>query len=390
MEDHLGAFCTHTQVTIEGRAGGPLAGLRFAAKDLFDVAGYVTGAGNADYLATHGPAKTTASSVQKLIDAGATLVGKTHTDELAFGLLGRNAHYGTPTNPKAPDRVPGGSSSGSAAAVAGGLVDTALGTDTGGSVRIPSSFCGLYGIRPTHGRIAEDGVVPLALSFDTIGCFARDAATLKRVADVLLPADPARQPPQRLLIATDIFARADPAVRDALHAPVAKLGKLIGAAAEQRVCPTDIGEWIEAFRILQSWEAWQADGPWIERTSPRFGPDVTRRFAFAKTITAAQRDAKQPVRDAQRARLAELLSHGGVLCLPTAPFPAPKRTILYAEIDALRDRILAGTCIAGLSGFPQLNLPVATVEGGPVGLSILGAAGTDRMLLDLAVAFEKA
>jgi len=390
MEDHLGAFCTHTQVTIEGRAGGPLSGLSFAAKDLFDVAGFVTGAGNADFLATHGPAQTTASAVQKLIDAGATLVGKTHTDELAFGLLGRNVHYGTPTNPRAPDRVPGGSSSGSAAAVAGGLVDTALGTDTGGSVRIPSSFCGLYGIRPTHGRIADDGVVALAPSFDTVGCFARDAETLQRVADVLLVKDTARQQPQRLLVATDIFARADAPVRAALEPFVAKLGKLIGASAEQQVCPTDIGEWIEAFRILQAWEAWQADGPWIERTSPRFGPDVTRRFALCKSITKAQRDTKQPIRDAQRARLADLLSHGGVLCLPTAPFPAPKRTIRYAEIDAIRDRILAGTCIAGLSGFPQVNLPVATVDGGPVGLSILGPAGSDRMLLDLAVAFAKA
>src|SRR5437868_8138139 len=126
MEDHLGAFCSFSPVTIEGRAGGPLSGLMFAAKDLFDVAGWVTGAGNADYLATHGPARTTASAVQKLIDAGATLVGKTITDELAYGILGRNAHYGTPTNPKAPDRMPGGSSSGSAAAVAGALVDTAL------------------------------------------------------------------------------------------------------------------------------------------------------------------------------------------------------------------------------------------------------------------------
>jgi amidase len=387
MEDHLGAFCSFTQVTLEGRAGGPLAGLSFAAKDLFDVEGFVTGGGNADYLATHGPARATAPAVQALIDAGATLVGKTHTDELAFGLLGRNFHYGTPTNPKAPDRVPGGSSSGSAAAVAGGLVDTALGTDTGGSVRIPSSFCGLYGIRPTHGRIADAGVVPLAPSFDTVGCFARDAATLARVADVLLPKDATKLQPQRLLIATDVFARADPGVRDALKPIVAKLGERVGAVAEQQVCPGDLADWVEAFRVLQSFEAWQADGPWIERTNPRFGPDVTRRFAFAKTITTAQRDARQPVRTAARARLAELLSHGGVLALPTAPFPAPKRTILYAEIDALRDRILAGTCPAGLSGFPQVNLPVATVDGGPIGLSILGAAGSDRMLLELAQAF---
>ena len=390
MEDHLGAFCSFTPITLEGRAGGSLAGLTFAAKDLFDVAGCVTGAGNADYLATHGPARATATAVQTLIDAGATLVGKTHTDELAFGLLGRNAHYGTPTNPNAPDRVPGGSSSGSAAAVAGGLVDTALGTDTGGSVRIPASFCGIYGIRPTHGRIPEAGVVPLALSFDTVGCFARDAATLARVADVLLPADATRPPAQRLLVATDLFARADLAVREALQPFVAKLGVLIGAVAEQQVCPGDIGAWIEAFRILQAWEAWQVDGPWIERTNPRFGPDVTRRFQLCKSVTAAQRDAKQPVRDAVRARMAELLAHGGVLALPTAPFPAPKRTIRYDEIDAIRDRIIAGTCIAGMSGFPQINLPVARVDGGPVGLSILGAAGTDRTLLEIAQAFAKA
>lgn len=390
MEDHLGAFCSHTRVTIEGRTGGPLSGLTFAAKDLFDVAGFVTGAGNADYLATHGPAKATASSVQKLIDAGATLVGKTHTDELAYGLLGRNAHYGTPTNPNAPDRVPGGSSSGSAAAVAGGLVDTALGTDTGGSVRIPASFCGLYGLRPSHGRIAEDGLVALAPSFDTIGCFARDAATLARVADILLPADGERAIAQRLLVATGVFARAEPAARAALEPFVTRLGKLIGAQAEQTVAPTSLDDWVEGFRVLQGWEAWQTDGPWIERTNPRFGPDVTRRFDWARTITAAQRDRAQPVRDGARRRMAELLAHGGVLCLPTAPFPAPKRTIRYAEIDGLRDRILAGTCIAGLSGLPQVNLPVARVEGGPVGLSIVGAPGSDRLLLDLARQLESA
>jgi amidase len=223
-----------------------------------------------------------------------------------------------------------------------------------------------------------------------VGCFARDAATLKRVADVLLAPDTVKQPAQRLLIATDVFKRADAAVREALAPHVAKLGKLIGAQADQQVCPTDLNDWVEAFRPLQAYEAWQSDGAWIERTKPRFGPDVTRRFALAKSITVAQRDANQPTRDAVRKRMAELLANGGVLCLPTAPFPAPKRTILYAEIDAQRDRILAGTCIAGLSGFPQLNLPVGTVEGGPVGLSILGAAGTDRMLLDLAVAFAKA
>ena len=176
-EEHavpLNAFCRHATARLDGAPAGPLAGLRFAAKDLFDIEGHVTGAGNPDWLALHAPATRTAPVVRRLVDAGASMVGKTHTDELSRGIFGENAHYGTPVNPKAPGRVPGGSSSGSAAAVSGGLVDFALGTDTGGSVRIPASFCGIYGIRPTHGRLPLDGVVGQARSFDTVGWFARD------------------------------------------------------------------------------------------------------------------------------------------------------------------------------------------------------------------------
>src|SRR3954464_15175455 len=217
----IGAFVPGPRVRMEGRPGGPLQGLTFAAKDLFDVAGVPTGGGNHDWPRARTIPTKHAWAVQTLLDAGATLVGKTITDEVSLGILGENAFDGTPLNSAAPDRVPGGSSSGSAAAVAAGLVDTALGTDTGGSVRIPASFCGLYGIRPTHGRISEKGVIPLAQSFDTVGCFARDAATLKRVADVLLSQADVKQPAQRLLIATDLFARADSTVRDALAPHVA-------------------------------------------------------------------------------------------------------------------------------------------------------------------------
>ena len=193
LPDPLNAFCSHSTAALKGAPGGPLAGLTFAAKDLFDIAGHVTGAGNPDWLRLHTPAPRTAPVVQTLLDAGADMVGKTHTDELSRGIFGENAHYGTPTNPRAPGRVPGGSSSGSAAAVAGGLVDFALGTDTGGSVRIPASFCGIFGIRPTHGRLSLDGVVGQAPSFDTVGWLARDADLLARVGAVLLKADLARE-----------------------------------------------------------------------------------------------------------------------------------------------------------------------------------------------------
>src|SRR5690606_37246293 len=165
---------------------GPLAGLRLAVKDLFDVAGMPTGAGNPRWLETHEAPDADAEAVARLRAAGASLVGKTITDELAWSLNGSNAHYGTPDNPAAPGRLPGGSSSGSASAVASGLADIGLGTDTGGSIRVPASYCGLFGLRPTHGRVPLEGAVPLAASFDTAGVFTRDAATLRKASETLL------------------------------------------------------------------------------------------------------------------------------------------------------------------------------------------------------------
>ena len=210
MSDPLNAFCADSDAYLAGAADGPLAGLTFAAKDIFDVAGHVTGCGNPHWKATHEPAESTAWVVQTLVDAGATMTGKTITDELTRGIFGENAHYGTPRNPRAAGRVPGGSSSGSASAVAGRLVDFALGSDTGGSVRVPASFCGLYGLRPTHGRIPLDGMLLQAPSYDTIGWFARDAETFARVGEVMLPAGAAVERPSRLIIAEDAFELAEP------------------------------------------------------------------------------------------------------------------------------------------------------------------------------------
>src|SRR5690349_2182646 len=212
MSDEIGAFVPGPRVRVDGRAGGPLSGLTFAAKDLFDVAGVPTGGGNHDWPTGRPVPARHAWAVQTLLDAGATLIGKTITDEVSLGILGENAFDGTPVNSQAPDRVPGGSSSGSAAAVAAGLCDTALGTDTGGSVRVPASFCGLYGIRPTHGRLDLAGMLPQAPSSDTTGWFARDVRTFARVSSVLLGEEPTAALPQTLLIAVDAFGFADPEV----------------------------------------------------------------------------------------------------------------------------------------------------------------------------------
>jgi amidase len=226
MHDPINAFVPGPRVSIEGAPNGPLRGLTFAAKDLFDVAGHPTGGGNHDWARAYPVPTRHAWAVQTLLDAGATLIGKTITDEVSLGILGENAFDGTPLNTRAPDRVPGGSSSGSAAAVAAGLCDTALGTDTGGSVRVPASFCGLYGICPTHGRLDLSGMLPQAPTSDTTGWFARDAATFARISSVLLGGPIPAALPTRLIVAVDAFGFADADVAAALRPMVDRLAAL--------------------------------------------------------------------------------------------------------------------------------------------------------------------
>ena len=287
----LGAFCPHIDLDVSGAAQGPLAGLTFAAKDLFDVAGHTTGSGNPTWLATHPPATATAPAVKALLNAGARLVGKTITDELAFSINGENAHYGTPLNTKAPQRIPGGSSSGSASAVAGGAVPLALGTDTGGSVRVPAAFCGIYGFRPTHGRIPLDGVTPLAPSFDAVGWFTRDADLLERVGRVLLGLQGDEEVrPRSLLLVEDAFAMTEPSVRAALGPAIDAVTATLGSPRDVTLSADGLGEgWLNAFRTLQMHEIWRTHGAWITAHKPHFGPGVAERFEASSKVTDRRR-----------------------------------------------------------------------------------------------------
>ena len=381
LDDHLNAFCDDTDAYLAGAPAGPLAGLTFAAKDIFDVAGYVTGGGNPDWRASHAAATRTAWAVQVLVEAGATMVGKTITDEITRGILGENAHYGTPVNPRAPGRVPGGSSSGSASAVAGALVDFALGSDTGGSVRVPASFCGLYGLRPTHGRIPLDGLLLQAPSYDTIGWFARDAELFARVGAVLLQSPLPVAGPGRLVIAEDAFEVADPAVAQALRPFVDRLATRIGTTASVRLAPQGLAAWSDQQQVLQGREAWETAQDWIDRVNPRFSFEVTERYLVARSYTDADVAAARVQRDAIRQRLDTVLPDGAILCLPTTPTPAPLCGERMSARRGVRARISMLTCIAGTTGRPQITLPLAEVDGLPVGLSLLGARGADEMLL---------
>ncbi len=383
MDDPLGALVPHGKVEIAGSAAGPLAGSSFAVKDIFDVAGTVTGCGNPDWLASHTAATRHAPAVQMLLDAGARLVGKTVTEELAFSAVGSNPHYGTPRNVAAPGRVPGGSSSGSASAVGGGLCDLALGSDTGGSVRIPASYNGILGMRPTHGRISLEGVMPLAPSFDTVGWFARDPGLLARAGRVLLADGEDAPAPGRLLLAEDAFARAEPAVRDALDPAVRAVEALLGAARRVVVSADGLDRWHEVFRTLQGAEAWAAHGAWIEQAKPRIGPFLVERLRLAATLGAAEIAAARAERAAIRTRLDDLLAGDALLLLPSAPCAAPLIDAPMAEHERIRAQLIGITSIASLGGLPQVSLPLARVAAGPVGLSLLAGRGRDTLLLDL-------
>ena len=382
------AFLPGPRTTIGGAPHGPLAGLDFAVKDLIDVAGVPTGGGNPDWPRLAPTPTRHAAVVQALLDSGASIVGKTITDEVSLGILGENAHDGTPLNPAAPDRVPGGSSSGSASAVASGACDFALGTDTGGSVRVPSSFCGLYGMRPTHGRIDFTGIATQAPSSDTCGWFARDAATFARVASVLfaLPMPPVL--PTTLLVATDAFGFADEAVSAALMPLVDRLTRLAGRREDVTLAPQGLSVWQRAQRVLQGSDAWRTFEPWLDRCNPRLAFNVARGLVQGSMFTDAERTAAGLMRQEAQARLRLLLPAGTILCMPTTPFPAPSKNLALSALNPLRERIACLTSQGGLTGVPQLNIPGGRVDGAPVGLSIVGGRGTDLTLVRTALALE--
>ncbi|MGE0210697.1 MAG: amidase [Parvibaculaceae bacterium] len=384
--DPLGAFCRDNHVALDATSGGSLTGLTFAAKDVFDIAGTRTGFGHPVWLETHPPAEKTADAVRLMLGAGAELVGRTISDELCYSLSGENFHFGTPINPRAPDRIPGGSSSGSAAAVAGGLVDFALGTDCGGSVRVPASYCGILGMRPTHGRVSLDGVFPFAKSFDCAGWFARDPDVLMRVGRVLLgESETPPSPFQRLLLAENAFERADVSVRESFAPAISALEHSVGKAHSITLSRSGLETWFETFRVIQASEIWRSFGNWVETEQPRFGPGVRERFELAASVTEKQAaEARSRRREIIR-ELETAIMPGDVVCIPTTPRAAPLRGSSMTEVEVIqRQQAMALLCTAGLGGLPQISLPVAQVDGAPVGLSILARRGADIDLLGLA------
>ncbi|WP_416897113.1 MAG: amidase [Minwuia sp.] len=382
MEDTVGAFCGHGKFVLRGATDGPLAGMTFAVKDLIDVEGIPTGAGSPAWLASHPVPDHSASCVRKLLDAGATAIGKSITDELAYSINGDNIHYGTPVNPRAPGRTPGGSSSGSAAAVAAGLRDFALATDTGGSTRVPASYCGLFGLRTTHGAIPMDGIVPLMPGFDTLTWLARDSATFAAVGDVLLPQS---QPEAHrgLVLLEDAMAELDIPGREAFKEAITGIEAQHGPIRRLTISDHGLESWRQIYLALSAAEAWEQHGEWIEKTRPGFSPAIAARFDIAREMASRDLSPERAARTAIARGLDAILAEGDVALLPSAAGPAIPLNASPAEIEAMRQRTFRMTCIAGLGGLPQVSIPGIEIGGLPVGLSLIGRRGSDRALIAL-------
>lgn len=386
MQDPARAFMPYPFVPVPHAQSGPLSGLTFAAKDLFDVAGYPTGGGNPHLLAASGIKTTTAPAVQKLLDGGARFVGKTHTSELAYSMSGHNIHYGTPRNGAAPLRIPGGSSSGSASAVSNGLCDIALGSDTGGSVRTPASYCGLFGLRPTHGRITLAGCQPLCATMDTCGFFARTPQAFSAAAACLLGEDISAPHRVELACHEALFADLPARSQQALLTVREQLAQRFGTVAMLDAPLPEREAVYLAFRQIQGYEAWQSQGGNIERLGMQLGPDVAERFAWGKAVTGAQFDAACLLRDTFTAWWQSQLGNR-ILIMPTVPDIAPLLSATAQEIEATRRVSHDLLLISVLTRRPQVNLPVTTLDGAPLGISLLGPCGSDALLVSMATTF---
>jgi amidase len=376
----FGAFVPGPRARLAPLGSGPLDGLTFVAKDLLDVAGYVTGGGNPHWESRQKPAMRSAQAVDCLLRAGATLVGKTITDELAFSLEGENEHHGTPTNPRAPDRLPGGSSSGSAVAVAAGLADLGLGTDTGGSVRVPASFCGVFGWRPSHGRVSLEGVVRFAPSYDTVGLLARDASHLRLGAQCLLGTPAVSLAPCRLLLASDAFELAEPEAASVL----ADAAKALGAVEEVQVFAGRPGDFRDAYVTLQGLDIAREHSDFLS-SDPIFGSTIQPRFDSVRALDPSAGARWSAWRAETTDRLRQLLPPGTFLLLPTAPSIAPLRFLRDEAAGRFYDAALTLGSVAGHAGLPAVSLPIATLQGCPLGLSIVAGHGEDESLLALAM-----
>jgi aspartyl-tRNA(Asn)/glutamyl-tRNA(Gln) amidotransferase subunit A len=380
-----------------GIRGLPLAGLPISIKDLFDVAGETTLAGSTA-LADRPPAVEDAPIVRRLRAAGAVIVGKTNMVEFAYSGLGLNPHYGTPGNPFDRARVPGGSSSGAGVSVADGMAAAAIGTDTGGSVRIPAAFTGLVGLKPTQSRITRAGAVPLATSLDSIGPLAASVECCALIDAVLAGAEPA--PLADLPLAGLRFAVPTRLMLDGLAPMVATafaraLKQLADAGARITETPMDVIERVlEVNRLggVAAPEAFAWHRALLARSGSLYDPRVRARLEAAAATSAADYVAALELRAARIAEFDQATLPYDAVLAPTVAVPPPRQDEVAADADYLRLNgvVLRNTTVFNLLDRCALTLPIQAPGELPVGLMLVGERGADRRLLAVGKAAEAA
>lgn len=376
MHHRTNAFLPYPLVPVASAETGPLAGLRLAVKDVFDVKGYPTAAGNPYVLADSGIKEETAPLVRRLLDLGASFVGKTHTDELAYSLIGNNLHFGMPINPLHPDVIPGGSSSGSAVAVAAGLADIGLGTDTSGSIRLPATANGLFGWRPSYGLLDPTGIRPLAPSFDVPGLFARDFATLRRVMRSLEVHDTGS--PSTILVVDELLSLCDQDIADAFWVAIGKLQAPV--VTRPSLSGTKLSDLARCFTTILQKEAWQTNQILFERASQTLAPEIAERLVIGRKILDDTYNAAVSQRACFRQAFEEIM-HDAILVMPTLPTIPSRRDDMQERFATFRARSIELLCISGLSGCPQITLPWPLPSGEPGGISFLARQGHEGALL---------
>lgn len=383
------AFVPHDlPAPLSGSSTGPLSGFTVAIKDMYDIAGTRTGGGSPAWLEAHPPADEHSGVVLRLLDAGASIVGKTVCDEFFYSTVGRNAHYGTPLNPRTPDRVPGGSSSGSASATAAGACDIAIGSDTGGSVRVPAANCGVYGIRVTKDRFDFDGAMSMAPSFDAGGWFSASAGLLRHAGPVLLQGSGVQAPVVSIALLDDGLRTADRAVARIVERSLVAAAGRVPEPVRADLGGARLDDWREAMRIVQAYEVWQTFGAFITSAAPSLGPGVRERMAVAAQVSAEEASEAEQVLASARRTMEQLTPVGTVLALPTTPSIAPRLDAEGEDLENYRNGGMRLVCMASIAGLPQVTIPVGVLDGAPVSLSFIGWRGGDEALLDLTVAMS--
>lgn len=373
------AIVEHSPAPFRLTKSGELSNTRFVVKDLFAIKGVKNSAGNPDWLANHPAALKTASSVNKCLNEGAEFSGLSLTDELAYSLEGNNPHVGIIENPVAPGCYTGGSSTGSAALVASKHADIGLGTDTGGSIRVPASFCGLYGFRPSINTIDKDGLIPLAPDFDTVGLFTRSAHLLQVAGNLLLNQLATEKSAQftRGIILTDFFALVDSKEQSASKTALENIQHFYNSTEKLSIPPNLVNDLAEIFRILQGRNAWLTHRAWLE-TEPKISPKLKTRFAMAKAISDDEVQAAKKSQGLLKDFLDKAINPDATLIMPTTPITAP---VIGQYTETLRKKTLQFTALAGLAGWPQCHLPLNQSHNKPSGLSLIKRQYDDRSLL---------